>query len=512
MASVQPSRSVIRTLQRQLSSGERSAAELTEAYLAAIAAAQPELNAYSTVCEAQARAAAAAVDAARARGEPLGALAGVPLSVKDNICTRGVTTSAGSRVLAAYAPPYDATAWQRLAAAGCVLLGKTNMDEFGMGSSTETSTYGATRNPWDVSRVPGGSSGGAAAAVAAGLCAGALGSDTGGSVRQPASFCGCVGLKPTYGRVSRSGLVAYASSLDAVGFLAPSVEDAALLLAAAAGRDAADATSWGGEVPDYAAALPPAEALPSAPLRGLRVGLISQTAGEGVQPAVLAVLRGAAGALEALGARVLPITLPSYDAGLPAYYVIAPAEASSNLARYDGLRYGALQERPSLRGSMEATRAAGFGDEVKRRILMGTYVLSAGYVDAYYGRAERVRAAVAGEMTRALATECDLLLSPVAPSAAYARGAKAGDALSMYLGDLMTVNVNLAGLPALSLPAGFAPPEEGGDARLPVGVQLIGRRFGEAELLRVAHVLEVTRPRLDGPPGFPGPAGIRERV
>jgi len=459
--SARASRSLLRTLQRQLASGERSAAELTEACLAAIAASQPELNAFSTVCDAKARTAAAAADAARSRGEPLGALAGIPLSVKDNLCTRGVTTAAGSRLLAGYAPPYDATAWARCAAAGAVLLGKTNMDEFGMGSSTESGAAGPGGNPWAASRVPGGSSGGAAAAVAAGLCAAALGSDTGGSVRQPASFCGCVGLKPSYGRVSRSGLVAYASSLDCVGLLARSVEDVAILLGIIAGRDAADATSWGGAVPDYVSLLAPPERLPSAPLAGLRVGLVRQTAGPGVQTGVLAALRAQAAALAALGANVEEADLPSFSAGLPAYYVIAPAEASSNLARYDGLRYGALTPRAGLRATMEATRAAGFGAEVKRRILTGTYVLSAGYTDAYYSRAEAVRGRVAAEMEAAL-TEFDALLSPTAPSTAFARGERRDDPLSMYAGDMMTVNVNLAGLPALSLPAGFAPPAEGG--------------------------------------------------
>ena len=450
---------------------------------------------------------------------------------QDNICTRGVATTAGSRILASYVPPYDAAAAARLSAAGAVLVGKTNMDEFGMGSSTENSAFGTTANPWGGGgRVPGGSSGGSAAAVAARLCAAALGTDTGGSIRQPAAFCGCVGLKPSYGRVSRQGLIAYASSLDVIGALGSafcsayqgglsditslagpmgnSVEDCALLLNAIAGGDIGDATASTAATEDYAADLLPASSLQSAPLKGVRLGLVRETASAGLQPGVAEALRTFAAHVQSLGAEIVEVSLPSFALGLPAYYVIAPAEASSNLARYDGLRYGPQEVRGTAGETMAATRGALFGDEVKRRILMGTYALSAGYQDAYYTRAQRVRTLIRNEMGAALAS-CDALLTPAAPTTAYALGAKTADPLAMYAGDMTTVNVNLAGLPALALPWGLAPPPEGAaDATpaLPVGVQLIGRDFGERQLLRIAHACEVTAPPLGAPPGFAGPA------
>lgn len=420
------SRSLIRRLALQQATGERTALQLADAYLAAAEAAQPRLRAFVALTADAARRGAAAVDAARAAGAPLGPLAGVPLAVKDNLCTRGVATTAGSRILAGYVPPFDATAWARLAAAGCTLLGKTNLDEFGMGSSTESSASGPTANPWGRPPpagaaggggdwaggwVPGGSSGGSAAAVAASLCAAALGSDTGGSVRQPAAFCGVVGLKPTHGRVSRHGLVAYASSLDTVGPLAGCVEDVALLMdgLCAGGRDPLDATSRGGGGGDagagggFAAALSESAAAaapgatPSRPLAGVRVGVVAQSlaGGAGATAGVAAGLAAFAAHLESLGAAVGDASLPSFGLGLAAYYVLAPAEACSNLARYDGLRYGPAVARPTAAAAAAATRGALFGDEVKRRILTGAYVLSAGYEEAYYARAQ-ARAGVEG--------------------------------------------------------------------------------------------------------------------
>mmetsp|Transcript_40985 Transcript_40985/g.131024 ORF Transcript_40985/g.131024 Transcript_40985/m.131024 type:complete len:379 (+) Transcript_40985:745-1881(+) len=377
------------------------------------------------------------------------------------------------------------------------MVGKTNMDEFGMGSSTEASAYHVTRNPWDTERVPGGSSGGSAAAVAARQVVAALGSDTGGSIRQPSSFCGVVGLKPTYGRVSRYGLVSYASSLDAIGPMTTTCEDAAILLEQIAGVDSRDATSSKRPVGGFSASLFPApEALDSAPLKGTRVGIVMETMGEGVDPDVAGQIRAAAAHLEALGAEVGEVSIAGFDKGLPAYYVIAPCEASSNLSRYDGVRYGQRnQEADTLRGMYDTTRRAGFGAEVKRRILMGTYALSAGYYDAYYRRAQQVRTVVREGFAGALG-DFDVLLTPAAPSPAYKIGEKSSDPLAMYAGDLMTVNVNLAGLPALVLPAGPA-----ASSGLPVGMQLIGKAFDEAALLRVGHAYEATAGAAAAPPG-----------
>ncbi|KAF8071079.1 hypothetical protein HT031_001161 [Scenedesmus sp. PABB004] len=486
---------LLRSIAQRVAGKQQSAVEVTKAYLAALRSVEDQVHAFLTVDEGAALAQAAAVDAAIARGEPAGPLAGVPIAIKDNICTAGLRTTAGSRVLEAYAPPFDATAVARLRAAGAVLLGKTNMDEFGMGSSTENSAYQATRNPWDTARVPGGSSGGSAAAVAAGQAAAALGSDTGGSIRQPAHFCGVVGLKPSYGRVSRHGLIAYASSLDCVGPLASSVADAALLLRVMAGADGADATASRESVPDYCAALPPRDALGSAPLAGLRVGVIAETCGEGVSPGVTAAIDGAVAHLQQLGAAVEQVSLPTFALGLPAYYVLALSEASSNLSRYDGVRYGARAAGGAagaeLKAMYGATRGAGLGPEVKRRVLMGTYALSAGYYDAYYKRAQQVRTLVADEMGAALA-RFDVLLCPAAPTVAYGLGEKAADPLAMYKGDLMTVNLNLSGLPAVVVPCGFAPAEGAPGGALPVGMQLVGRMFGEQQLLRVAHAYEQT--------------------
>lgn len=496
-AAGQPPASLLRSIAQRVGGRQQPAVEVVKAYLQQLKSVEQQVGAFLAVDEEGALAQAAAVDAAIARGEPAGPLAGVPIAVKDNICTADLATSAGSRILQGYAPPYDATSVARLRAAGAVIIGKTNMDEFGMGSTTENSAFKVTRNPWDASRVPGGSSGGSAAAVAARQCAAALGSDTGGSIRQPAHFCGVVGLKPSYGRVSRYGLLSYGSSLDAIGPLAHSVEDAALLLGAMAGHDDADATSSREPVPDFAAGLQPAAQLDSRPLAGVRVGVIAGLT-EGAAPGVGSAVTAALAHLEALGAEVEQVALPTFDQGLPAYYVLALSEASSNLARYDGVRYGPRATEGAAAGDLKAmysaTRGAGFGAEVRRRILMGTYALSAGYYDAYYKRAQQVRTLVQREMGDAL-SRFDVLACPTAPTAAYPLGDKVSDPLAMYKGDLMTVNLNLSGLPAVVVPCGFAAADSSSGAAaaaLPVGLQLIGRMFGEAPLLRVAHAYEQT--------------------
>eukprot|EP00887_Chlorella_sp_A99_P000286 scaffold13.g286.t1 len=485
--------SLVQTIRQDVAARRRSAVEVTHEYLARLQSTDGALGAFLAVDAEGALAAAAAVDAAAADGRAPGRLAGVPIAIKDNICTAGLATTAGCRQLEGYVPPYDATVVARLRAAGAVVLGKTNLDEFGMGSSTENSGFAPTRNPWDPARVPGGSSGGSAAAVAAGLAAGALGSDTGGSIRLPAHFCGVMGVKPTYGRVSRYGLVAYASSLDCIGPLARSVADAAEILSAIAGPDPSDSTSSARPAEDFAAGLPPAAALPSAPLAGRRLGLIAETVGEGVDRGVGDAVAAAARRLEGLGAVVEEVSLPSFAYGLPAYYVIALSEASSNLSRYDGVRYGRRADgAEELREMYMRTRDEGLGAEVKRRILMGTYALSAGYYDAYYKRAQQVRTLIQREMSAALRTY-DALLCPTAPTPAYRLGDKVTDPLAMYKGDLMTVNQNLTGLPAVVLPCGLAAPADGdgdGAPQLPVGLQMVGRPWGEADLLALAHVFE----------------------
>lgn len=422
------------------------------------------------------------------RNEEVGLLAGVLVGVKDNICTADMPSTAGSRVLEGYRPPFDATAVKKVRELGGIVVGKTNLDEFGMGSTTEGSAFQVTSNPWDESCVPGGSSGGSAAAVSARQCVVSLGSDTGGSVRQPASFCGVVGLKPTYGRVSRYGLVAYASSLDVIGCFGTSVADAGILLHAISGHDKFDATSTKREVPNFTSLFTSSNSFESKPLQGLRVGVIRETLEDGVDGMVVSSIRAAASHLEDLGCSVTEVSLPSFSLGLPAYYVLASSESSSNLSRYDGVRYGnqvAADELTSLYGD---SRAQGFGAEVKRRILMGTYALSAGYYDAYYKRAQQVRTLVKKSFKAAL-DENDILISPAAPSTAYKIGEKKNDPLAMYAGDNMTVNVNLAGLPALVLPCGFV---EGGPAGLPVGLQMIGAAFDEEKILRVGHIFEQT--------------------
>ena len=466
----------IRTLHEQLVSKTRSATELVQETLDRIAALEPKLHSFLTVTADQALAQAAQVDAQIAAGESIGLLAGIPVGIKDNICTQGIPTTCGSRILEGFIPPYDATIVSRLAAAGSVLVGKTNLDEFGMGSSTENSGFHPTANPWHLEYVPGGSSGGSAAAVAAGECTFALGSDTGGSIRQPAAFCGVVGIKPTYGLVSRYGLVAYASSLDQIGTIAPSVEDAAIVLQTLAGHDPKDSTSLSVPIPDYSQSL-------TLDLKGVKIGLIQETLGEGLAPAVATAIEAAAAHLESLGAIVQSVSCPRFPYALPTYYIIAPSEASANLARYDGVKYGFRENADNILDLYTSTRAKGFGDEVKRRIMIGTYTLSAGYYDAYYLKAQKVRTLIKQDFEAAL-REVDVLMCPTAPTTAFQTGSKVDDPLSMYLGDLMTVPLNLAGLPGISIPCGFS--EEG----LPVGLQLIGRALGEAQILQVAYAYE----------------------
>jgi aspartyl-tRNA(Asn)/glutamyl-tRNA(Gln) amidotransferase subunit A len=461
--------------------GERSALEVLEEHLARIAAREGEVHAFNTLTEAHAREAAAAVDAAVGEGRDPGPLAGVPIAVKDNLCTRGVRTTCSSRILADWVPPYDATVVSRLAAAGAVVVGKTNLDEFAMGSSTENSAFGPTRNPWDTSRVPGGSSGGSAAAVAAGFAPLALGSDTGGSIRQPAALCGVVGVKPTYGVVSRYGLIAFASSLDQVGPFAHTVADAAALLDVIAGHDPADSTSLDQAPPLASARL-------GAGVDGLRVGLVTELVdAPGMAPEVAARTRAAADALADAGAKVDEVSVPAVVYGLSAYYLIAPAEASSNLARYDGVRYGLRVPGEDVTEMYVRTRTEGFGAEVKRRIMLGTYALSAGYYDAYYGKAQQVRTLIIRDLDRAYES-FDVLLSPTTPGTAFPLGAKTADPLTMYLNDVCTIPTNLAGHPAMSVPYGV-----GADG-LPIGVQVLAPALGETVMFQVAAVLEAAAP------------------
>jgi aspartyl-tRNA(Asn)/glutamyl-tRNA(Gln) amidotransferase subunit A len=462
----------------QLRSGAISARELTDHHLDRIAAVDGTVHAYLEVTAERARADADRVDAARAAGEALPPLAGIPLAIKDNLCTKGIATTCSSRMLETFVPPYESTVTERLWQAGAVLLGKTNLDEFAMGSSTETSAFGPSRNPWNPARVPGGSSGGSAAAVAAGECIASLGSDTGGSIRQPAAFCGVVGFKPTYGRVSRWGLVAFASSLDQVGPFSSSVADSAELLQVIAGEDPRDSTCLKAPVPDYRAAL-------ERPVKGLRVGLIKECFDQqGLDPAVRTAVLAAATQLEALGCELVEVSCPRFNTGIATYYVIAPSEASANLARYDGVKYGFRAEGADSLAEMTArSRSEGFGDEVKRRILIGTYALSAGYVDAYYKKAQQVRTLIRRDFDAAFGS-VDLLLTPTTPTTAFAFGAHSEDPLAMYLADLLTIPANLAGLPAISLPCGFDP------QGLPIGLQLIGNVLAEELVLQLAHHYE----------------------
>ena len=463
---------------QQLERGEVSARELTDHHLARIEAVDSSVHAFLEVTADRARADADRMDEARAAGEDLPPLAGVPIAIKDNLCTKGIRTTCSSRMLESFVPPYESTVTDRLWRSGAVLIGKTNLDEFAMGGSTETSAFGPTANPWNTGYVPGGSSGGSAAAVAAGECMASLGSDTGGSIRQPASFCGVVGLKPTYGRVSRYGLVAFASSLDQVGPFATTVSDAAELLQAIAGEDPRDSTCLKAPVPNYREAL-------GRSVSGLRIGVVRECFDqEGLDPQVKASVLAAADVLQSLGAELVDVSCPRFNDGIATYYVIAPSEASANLARYDGVKYGFRAEDASSLASMTArSRTEGFGSEVQRRILIGTYALSAGYVDAYYRKAQQVRTLIRRDFETAFAS-VDVLLTPTAPSTAFAAGAHADDPLAMYLADLLTIPANLAGLPAINVPCGFD--SEG----LPIGVQLIGNVLEEPLLLQVAHQYE----------------------
>ncbi|QPL44775.1 Asp-tRNA(Asn)/Glu-tRNA(Gln) amidotransferase subunit GatA [Halomonas sp. A40-4] len=463
-------------LANALGSGELSSRELTEHYLQRIQHSGATLNSFITVTADQALAQADAADQARANGNA-GWLAGLPLALKDIFCTQGVKTSCGSRMLDNFTAPYDATVVEKLKAAGTVSLGKTNMDEFAMGSSNENSYYGPVNNPWDLSAVPGGSSGGSAAAVAAGLTPAALGTDTGGSIRQPAAFCGITGLKPTYGRVSRYGMIAYASSLDQAGPMARSAEDCAHLLNVMAGHDVRDSTSVARGVPDYAETL-------NASLSGLKIGLPQEYFGEGLDPDVEKAVREAVRVYESLGATVRDVSLPHTHYAIPAYYVIAPAEASSNLSRFDGVRFGHRCDNPSdLIDLYKRSRAEGFGDEVQRRILIGTHTLSEGFFDAYYTKAQKVRRLIRQDFLDAF-EDVDVLMGPASPTPAFDLGAKK-DPVSMYLQDIYTIAVNLAGIPGISVPAGFV-------GRRPVGLQILGTHFAEAQLLNVAHQFQQT--------------------
>jgi len=455
--------------------GETTPSKVTDAYLARIATLDDKVGAYITVTADHARSAAQASDKRYREGRPLGPLDGAPIALKDVFCTKGVRTTCASKILENFVPPYDATVVDRLVRAGAVMLGKSNMDEFAMGSSTEHSALKMTRNPWDLTRVPGGSSGGPAAAVAAGLAAGSLGTDTGGSIRQPAAFCGVVGLKPTYGRVSRYGLVAFASSLDHPGPFGADVTDTALLLGAIAGHDPNDATSLAAPVADYTAGLEQG-------VRGLRLGVPDEYFTKGMDAEVEGAVRAAIDVLKGLGATLERLSLPATPHALATYYVIAPAEASSNLARYDGVKYGLRVPGRDLIDMESKTRAAGFGAEVKRRIMLGTYVLSAGYYDAYYGQAQKVRTLVRRDFDAAF-DRVDLIVAPTTPNVPFRRGEKA-DPIAMYLNDVFTIPADMSGVPAVSVPCGFTA------SGLPIGLQLIGRALDEATVLRAARAYE----------------------
>ncbi len=458
-----------------LSRGEFSSVELTQHYLERIARLDPRLNSFITIATDQALAAAGRADRRRRAGED-GPLIGIPIAHKDIFCTRDLKTSCGSRMLDNFIAPYSATVVERLGQAGAVVLGKTNMDEFAMGSSNETSHFGPVNNPWDETRVPGGSSGGSAAAVAARLCAAATGTDTGGSIRQPAALCGVTGIKPTYGRISRWGMIAFASSLDQAGPLTRSARDAALLLQAMAGFDPRDSTSAQEPVPDYSATL-------EADISGLRIGLPKEYFGAGLDPDVAASIESAIDACKGLGAEIMEISLPNSTLSVPTYYVVAPAECSSNLARFDGVRYGHRCEGArDLEDLYKRSRSEGFGAEVKRRIMIGTYVLSAGYYDAYYLKAQKLRHLISDDFKRAF-EQVDLIMGPTSPTTAFPLGDKLDDPVSMYLNDIYTIATNLAGLPGMSVPVA---PAEG----MPVGLQIIGNYFQEGRLLNMAHRLQ----------------------
>ncbi len=467
----------IRELHQQLIQKERSAVEIAQEALDAIQKLEPKLHSFITVTAERALEQAKQVDTRIAAGEEIGLLAGIPVGVKDNLCTQGIRTTCASHILENFIPPYESTVTQKLADAGAVIVGKTNLDEFAMGGSTETSAIQQTANPWNLKRVPGGSSGGSAAAVAGGECVVSLGSDTGGSIRQPASFCGIVGMKPTYGLVSRYGLVAFASSLDQIGPFARTVEDAAILLGEIAGHDPKDSTSLNVEIPDYTRYLVP-------DLKGKKVGVIQETFGEGLDPEVEKAVRAAIAQLKNLGAEIQEISCPRFRYGIAAYYIIAPSEASANLARYDGVKYGMrIEDADNLIDMYTRTRAQGFGPEVKRRIMIGTYALSAGYYDAYYLKAQKVRTLIKQDFEKAF-EKVDVLVCPTAPTTAFKAGDKSADPLSMYLVDLMTIPVNLAGLPGMSLPCGFD------SSGIPVGLQIIGNVLREDQVFQVGYAYE----------------------
>jgi aspartyl-tRNA(Asn)/glutamyl-tRNA(Gln) amidotransferase subunit A len=478
-------------LGRAIGAGDLSAVDVTRAHLDRIAAVDERVHAFLHVDSEGALAAAARVDAARAAGEPLGPLAGVPVAVKDVVATRGVPSTAGSKILEGWRPPYDATIVARMKDAGMVVLGKTNMDEFAMGSSTEYSAYGPTYNPWDLTRIPGGSGGGSSAAIAAYEAPLAIGTDTGGSIRQPGAVTGTVGAKPTYGGTSRYGLIAFSSSLDTPGPCARTVEDAALLHAVIAGHDPRDSTSIPAEVPDVVGA---ARLGATGDLSGLRLGLVREFAGEGAEPGVAAAVREGIEALVKLGAEVVEVSCPHFEYALPAYYLIAPSECSSNLARFDGVRYGLRvgdDGQRSLEEVMSITREAGFGPEVKRRIMIGTYALSSGYYDAYYGQAQKVRTLISRDFAAAFET-VDVLVSPTTPFTAFQLGARTSDPYQMYLADLYTIPSNLYGGPAISVPVGLS---DG----LPVGLQVMAPTLADDRMYRVAAALETAVPRLVPP-------------
>ena len=469
-------RLTITSAHKRIAAGELKAADLCLSALDRIERLST-LNAFITVTADSAIAKAERLDRAVHRGEQLPPLAGAVMAVKDNMVIRGVRTTAGSRILFNYNPPYTATAVQRLEAAGALIVGKTNLDEFAMGSSTENSAYGPVRNPWDTTRVPGGSSGGSAVAVATGMAMGALGSDTGGSIRQPACLSGVVGLKPTYGRVSRYGLIAFGSSLDQIGPLANSVEDVARILSVIAGRDPSDSTSSDVAVDDYISTI-------AGDVRGLRVGVPREYYGAGLDAEVKHSIEVAISKLDQMGAEIVDISLPHTEYAIPVYYLIATAEASSNLARYDGVRYGfRAEEATTLQAMYARSRDQGFGAEVKRRIMLGTYALSAGYYDQYYGKAQKVRSLIERDFRNAF-ERCDVIATPTSPTPAFKFGAKTDDPLEMYFSDIYTITANLAGVPALSLPCGLS------SSGLPIGMQLIGKHFDEGRLLRAAHNLE----------------------
>ncbi|EKD41943.1 MAG: hypothetical protein ACD_73C00431G0002 [uncultured bacterium] len=453
-----------------------SSVELTQAYLDRIEKIDTKVGSYLTVCRDLALGQAKAVDDRLSQGEVLGSLAGIPLGPKDIYLTKGIETTCASQILKGFIPPYNGTVIEKLLEQGAVILGKVNMDEFAMGSSTENSHFVKTRNPWDLDRVPGGSSGGSSAAVAADLCAASIGTDTGGSIRQPASLCGIVGLKPTYGRVSRYGVMAFASSLDQMGPMTKDVEDCAILMNHMAGYDAKDSTSLNVPVPDYTSFL-------GQSIKGLKIGVPKQYYGSAMQKEVNDSLQVALKKLEELGATIVDIDLPHTEYGLAAYYIIAPAEASSNLARYDGVRYGFRAEAKTLSEMYEKTKTAGFGPEVKRRIMLGTYVLSAGYYDAYYRKAQKVRTVILNDFREAFKL-CDVMVTPTAPTTAFKIGEKSNDPVQMYLSDVCTIPVNLAGLPGMSIPCGFD------EQKLPIGMQLIGKPLDEGSLIKVAHAFE----------------------